>query len=102
MNAPYVTAISTADRAVELLTGARAQSYGDPLAEFERIGRMWAGLLDLDDIRAQPAERLRARGACFVLREVENLDASECGGTGSGRCCGHASPFVRCSRVSVR
>ena len=50
MNAPYVTAINTADQAVELLTGARAQSYGDPLAEFERIGRMWAGLLDLDDI----------------------------------------------------
>ena len=30
---------------------ARQEQYGDALENFERIGRIWAALLDIDDIQ---------------------------------------------------
>jgi hypothetical protein len=41
-----------------------------------------AGLLDLDDVGAEPREQLRARGAGFELGEVEHADAVQRGAHG--------------------
>ena len=36
------------------------------------------GLLDLDDVRPQPGEQLRRRGARLVLRQVQDLHPLQC------------------------
>ena len=50
MNTPYDTALAVVDEATDLFMGDRAATYGDPLPDFTRIGRMWAAILNSEPI----------------------------------------------------
>lgn len=46
-NLPRETILEEAER---LVAGDRETSYGHPLIDFARTGRIWGAMLDLDDI----------------------------------------------------
>lgn len=48
-----MTVDDVADRALLIVKGARMDAYGHPLDNLERIGRLWAALLGVEQITAE-------------------------------------------------
>ena len=69
MSEPETNPETILEEAQRIVTGPRRQRYSDPLELHDMIGRMWAAILRVDEIKAEEVALCMA--AVKIAREVQ-------------------------------